>query len=118
MGTLWGFHPYIVHHFIDATILPVLFCTAPVWYSAIRWSVCLVLLDYVLWHCAICALGLLRIVSGDVARVLARILPAEFYLRRRVVDFYLRHLSYGEDLLVGAPVPPVVNSSVSCGDIF
>ena len=42
-----------------------------------------------------------RIVSGDAARVLTRILPAEFQIRQRLVEFYLRNLEHGRDLVPG-----------------
>ena len=38
-------------------------------------------------------------------RFLAGLLPAATYVRQRVVDFYVRHLSYGVDLLAEGPPP-------------
>ena len=38
--------------------------------------------------------------------MVAGLIPAEFHLRERVVDFYLRHLAYGEDLTAGASTHP------------
>ena len=49
--------------------------------------------------------------------MIAGFLPAEFQLRRHLVEFYLRRLSYGEDLITAA-VPPPLNQTVSPLDIL
>ena len=50
-------------------------------------------------------MGPYRTVSRDAARFLVGLLLATTYVRQRVVDFYVRHLSYGVDLLVEGPPP-------------
>ena len=63
-------------------------------------------LDRVIRLSAVGTLGLLRTTSGEVAQVLTGFLPAEFQIRRRTVEFYLRQLSYGRDLLSMDPHYP------------
>ena len=117
-GTLWGLHPRIVSRMIQAAVLPALFYGAPAWCGAVRHSARLRPLDRVLRLCGMCILGLLRTVSGEAARTLTGLLPAEFQLRSRVVEFYLRHLSYDRDLRAG-PTPVVsVNQIVSPREIL
>ena len=98
-GTLWGFHPHILHRLVQATIFPLLFFAAPVWGSAIQFQARLRPLDRVIRLGAVGTLGLLRTTSCEAAQVLAGFLPAEFQIRQRIVEFYLRQLSYGRDLL-------------------
>ena len=106
VATTWGFHPLIVRRLVDAIILPSLFYAAPVWCSALRArSTRLAPIDRVLRLCGIGIMGLHRTVSGDAARTVAGMTPAEFQLRERVVDFYLRHLTYGEDLAATDSTP-------------
>ena len=45
-------------------------------------------------------------VLGDTARTIPGLLSAEFQLRFRVVNFYMRQLAYDRDLRAG-PTPPV-----------
>ena len=80
-------------------MLPAVFYAAPIWSSAVCHLARLRPLDQVLRLCGICILGLLRTVSGDATRVLTGILPAEFQIRQRLVDFYLRTLAHGRDLV-------------------
>ena len=92
---------------VDATVLPSLFYAAPVWCSALcARSTRLAPIDRVLRLCGIGIMGLHRTVSGDAARMVAGLIPTDFHLRERVVDFYLRHLAYGEDLTIGASTHP------------
>ena len=112
-STLWGLHPRIVSRMIHAAVLPALFYAAPAWCGAVRHLARLQPLDRVLRLCGICTLGLLRTVSGDAARTLAGLLPAEHQLRSRVVEFYLRHLQYDRDLRATGTPPLTVNQMVS-----
>ena len=107
VSTLWGLHPSIVYRLVRAAVLPAVFYAAPIWSSAVCHLARLRPLDRVLRLCGICILGLLRTVSGDAARVLTGLLPAEFQIRQRLVDFYLRNLAYGRDLV---PNPEAVTS--------
>ena len=91
-GSLWGLHPQIISRMVHAAVLPALFYAAPAWCSAVRHLARLRPLDRVLRLCGLCILGLLRTVSGDAARTLAGLLPAEFQIRSRVVEFYMCHL--------------------------
>ena len=117
-GTLWGLHPRIVSRMIQAAVLPALFYGAPAWCGAVRHSIQLRPLDRVLRLCGMCILGLLRTVSGEAARTLTGLLPAEFQLRSRVVEFYLRHLCYGRDLREGSTPVVSVNQTVSPREIL
>ena len=98
-STLWGFHPHILHRLVHATIFPLLFYAAPIWCSAVQFQARLRPLDRVIRLSAVGTLGLLRTTSCEAAQVLAGFLPAEFQIRQRTVEFYLRQLSYGRDLL-------------------
>ena len=80
-------------------MLPAVFYAAPIWSSAVCHLARLRPLDRVLRLCGICILGLLRTVLGDAARVMTGILPAEFQICQRLVEFYLRNLAYGRDLV-------------------
>ena len=82
-------------------MLPTIFYASPIWSSAICHLAPLQPLNRVLRLYEICILGLLRIVLGDAAQVLTGILPAEFQIRQRLVDFYLCSLEYGRDLVPG-----------------
>ena len=105
VGTLWGFHPIVVRRFVEASILPLLFYAAPAWCTGLTSDLGKGPLDRALRQCAVTTMGLYRTVSGDAARFLAGLLPAATYVRQRVVDFYVRHLSYGVDLLAEGPPP-------------
>ena len=75
-------------------------------------------LDRVLRLCGMCTFGLLCTVSGDTARTISGLLSAEFQLRSRVVNFYVRQLAYDQDLRMG-PTPPVtVHQMVSSWEIL
>ena len=91
----------IVSRMIVAGVLPALFYAAPAWCGAVRHLARLRPLDQVLGMCGMCTLGLLRTVSGDVARTISGLLWAEFQLRAWVVNFYMRQLpmtgTYGRD---------------------
>lgn len=106
-ATMWGTHPHILLHMIRGAVLPVLFYAAPTWCPVVGKASLLCSIDRVLRLCGIAALGLLRTVSGDAARTLAGLLPAEFYIRQATVEFYIRHITYGVDLLprdsIGGP---------------
>ena len=117
-GMLWGLHPQILSRMIHAAILPTLFYAAPAWCSAVCQLACLQPLDRVLRLCGLCTLGLLQTVSGDAARTIAGLLPADHQLRCRVVEFYLRHLQYDRDLRAAEPPPMPVNRTVSPRDIL
>ena len=108
-GMLWGLHPQILSRMIRAAVLPALFYAAPVWCGAVRHLARLRPLDRVLRLCGVCTLGLLRTVSGDAARMSAGLLPADYQLRLRVVEFYLRHLEYSRDLRAAAPPSVMLN---------
>ena len=77
-GSLWGLHPRIVHRMVHAAVLPALFYAASAWCTAVRHLARLRPLDRVLRLCGLGTLGLLRTVSGDAARTLAGLMPAEF----------------------------------------
>ena len=101
VSTLWGLHPSIVRRLVRAAVLPAMFYAAPIWSSAVCHLARLRPLDRVLRLCGICILGLLRTVSGDAARALTGLLPAEFQIRQRLVEFYLRTLEHGRALVPG-----------------
>ena len=65
-----------------------------------------------------CTFGLLHTVSGDAARTISGLLLAEFQLRSRVVNFYMRQLAYDRDLRVGATPPVTINQMVSPREIL
>ena len=92
VGLLWGLHPQIISRMVHAAVLPALFYAAPAWCSAVRHLARLRPLDRVLRLCGLCILGLLRTVSGDAARTLAGLLPTEFQICSRVMEFYMCHL--------------------------
>ena len=117
VGTLWGFHPMILRRLIEAVVLPTLFYAAPVWCTAVCHLSRLAPLDRVIRHCAIAIFGLLRTVSHEAAQMLVGLLPAEFQLRRRLMEFYLRRLTYSEDLSTALILPPL-NRTVSPLDIL
>ena len=118
VGTLWGLHPMIVSRMIHAAVLPALFYAAPAWCGAVRHLARLRPLDRVLRLCGMCTLGLLRTVSGDTARMISGLLSAEFQLRSRVVEFYMRHLAYDRDLREGPAPPTTVTRMVSPREIL
>ena len=95
-----GLHPSIFRHLVEAVVFPTLFYAAPVWCTAIRHLNKLEPLDRVIRHCAIASFGLLHTVSHEASQMVAGFLSAELQLRQRVIEFYLRRLTYGEDLLV------------------
>ena len=97
-GTMWGFHPRILHRLIHATIFPLMFYAAPVWCPVVAFSSRLRPLDQVIRLSAICTLGLLRTVPCAAALALTGYLPAELQLRERVAAFHLRQLGYGRDV--------------------
>ena len=88
----------IVSRMIVAAVLLALFYAAPAWCGAVRHLTRLHPLDRVLHLCGMCTFGLLRTVSGDAARTISGLLLAEFQLRSRVVNFYMRQLAYDWDL--------------------
>lgn len=94
----WGFHPMIARRMIDAAILPVLFYAAPVWCAAIRHPSVLAPVNRVLRRCAVTVMGLLRTTSAEAALATAGLHTADIYIRRKLVEFFLRHLSYGHDV--------------------
>ena len=98
-STFWGFHPHILHHLVHPTIFPLLFYAEPVWCSAVQFQARLHPLDRVIRLSAVGTLGLLRTTSCEAAQVLTGFLPAEFQIRQCTVEFYLRQLSYGGDLV-------------------
>ena len=115
-GTLWGFHPTIFRRLVEAVVFPTLFYAAPVWCTAVRHLSHLAPLDRVIRHSAIASFGLLRTVSHSASQMMAGFLPAEFQLRRRAVEYYLRRLTYGEDLTT-PDTPSPLNRVVSPRDI-
>ena len=98
-GTFWGFHPLVMQRMIRAAIFPLLFYAAPVWCGAVQFQARLQPLDRVIRLCALGTLGLLRTTSYEAAMMLAGFLPAEIQLRQRTVEFYLRQLAYGRNLI-------------------
>lgn len=116
-GTLWGLHPSIFRHLVEAVVLPTLLYAAPVWCTAVRHLTRLAPLDRVIRHCAIASFGLLRTVSHEASQMMAGFLSAELYIRQRVLEFYLRRLTYGEDLLLMDPPTPL-NQTLSPVDIL
>ncbi len=96
---MWGFHPRIMQRLVSATIFPLLFYATPVWCSAVQFLARLTPLDRVIRLSGIATMGLLRTVSYEVAVMLAGFLPAEFQIRQRTVEFYLRQLTYGRNLI-------------------
>ena len=118
VDTLWGLHPMIVTRMIVAAILPALFYAAPAWSGAVRYLARLHPLDRVLRLCGMCTLGLLRTVSGDAGRTISGLLSAEFQLRSRVANFYMRQLGYDRDIRVGLTPPMTVNQMVSPREIL
>ena len=98
-GTLWGFHPIIMQRLIRATILPLLFYAAPIWCGAVQFQARLRPLDRVIRLSAVGTLGLLQTTSCEAAEILAGYLPAEFQIRQHTMEFYLRHLTYGQELI-------------------
>ena len=113
VGTLWGLHPMIV-----AAVLPALFYAAPAWCGVVRHLTRLRPLDRVLRLCGMCTFGLLCTVSGDAARTISGLLSAEFQLRSRVVNFYMRQLAYDRDSWAGPTPPVIVNQMVSPWEIL
>ena len=98
-GTLWGFHPLAMQRMVRAAIFPLLFYAAPVWCSAVQFHARVHPLDRVIRLSALSTLGLLRTTSGEAAMVLAGFLSAEIQIRQRTVEFYLRQLAYGRNLI-------------------
>ena len=88
-------------------MFPTLFYAAPVWSPAVRHLSRLAPLDRVIRHSAIASFGLLRTVSHSASQMMAGFLPAEFQLRQRAVEYYLRRLTYGEDLTTADDPPPL-----------
>ena len=105
-GTLWGFHPIIFRRLVEAVVFPTLFYAAPVWCSVVRHLSRLAPLDRVIRHAAIATFGLLRTVSHSASQMIAGFLPAEFQLRQRAMEFYVRRLTYGDDLQPRMSPPP------------
>ena len=97
---MWGFHPTIIRRMIDAVILPILFYAAPVWCTAIIHPTVLTPLNRVLRRCAMAIMGLLRTTSTETALATAGLHHADVYIRRSLVEFYVRHLTYGHDVTV------------------
>ena len=102
---LWGFHPVIIRCMIDAVILPILFYAAPVWCTAILHPTVLTPINRILRRCAIATMGLLHTTSLEAALATAGLHTADIYIRCSLVEFYLRHLTYGHDITV----PPLGN---------
>ena len=84
---------------VRAAIFPLLFYAAPVWCSAVQFHARVHPLDRVIRLCALSTLGLLQTTSGEAAMVLAGFLSAEIQIRQRTVEFYLRQLAYGRNLI-------------------
>ena len=78
IGMLWGFHPIIAKHIIDAVIIPTLFYAASAWSTAVCRANCMRPLDRVLRQCALSTLGLHRTVSLEASQAISGFLPAEF----------------------------------------
>ena len=87
------------HTHTRAAIFPLLFYAAPVWCGAVQFLARLHPLDRVIRLSALGTLGLLRTTSCEASMVLAGFLPAEIQIRQRTVEFYLRQLAYGRDLI-------------------
>ena len=117
-GTLWGLHPMVFSKMIRAAVLPVLFYAAPAWCPVVGFKTRLQRLDRVLRLCALSILGLLRTTSGDAARFLAGLLPADLQIRQRVVAFYFRQLEYDRDLLALDSIGERYNRALSPCDIL
>ncbi len=115
---LWGLHPTILFRMIQAAVLPALFYAASAWSTVIRFRTRLRSLDRVLRLCGICTLGLLRTVSHDAACMLAGFLPAEFFIRQCLVQFYLRQLTYDRDLLAPDDTHRRLNPILSPRDVL
>ena len=116
-GTLWGLHPSIFRHLVDAVVLPTLFYAAPIWCTAVRHLSSLAPLDRVIRHCAIATFGLLHTVSHEASQMMAGFLSADLTIRQRLLEFYLRRLTYGEDLL-SMDTPSSLNQTPSPVDIL
>ena len=97
-GTFWGTHPSIIHRLISGAVLPILYYASPIWSSVLSSRGSCRPLERVLRLAGILTCGLLRTSSTEVALMLSGLLPPELELRQRLVQFWLRTLSYGEDL--------------------
>ena len=97
-GTFWGTHPSIIHRLISGAVLPILYYASPIWSSVLSYRGARRPLERVLHLAGILTCGLLRTSSSEVALMLSGLLPPELELRQRLVQFWLRTLSYGEDL--------------------
>ena len=49
-------------------------------------------------------MGLLQTVSHEASQMIAKILPSDIQFWQRVFDFYLRCLTYGEDVEASGPL--------------
>ena len=99
LANTWGFHPIIARRMIEATILPTLFYASLAWSSIVHFPSKLASINAVLRQAAIAIMGLYRTTSHDAARFITGFMPADLYIRQHLVEFYLRHLTYGYDML-------------------
>ena len=99
LANTWGFHPIIACRMIEATILPTLFYASLAWSSIVHFPSKLASINAVLRQAAIAIMGLYRTTSHDAARFITGFMPADLYIRQHLVEFYLRHLTYGYDML-------------------
>ena len=102
---------------MEAVVFPTLFYAAPVWCSVVLHLSRLAPLDRVIGHAALATFGLLSNVSHSAYQMIAGFLPAEFQLRQRAMEFYLRRLTYDDDL-TAEDVPTPLNNAVSPRDII
>ena len=84
---------------IRVAIFPLLFYAAPVWCSAIQFYARLHPLDRVIRLSTLSTLGLLRTTSCEAVMVLAVFLLAEIHIWQGTVEFHLRRLAYGGNLI-------------------
>ncbi len=63
-------------------------------------------------------MGLFRTTSHEAARFIAGYMPADIYIRQHLVEFYLRHLTYGHDLLETTPALRGVNHTQAPVDVL
>ena len=78
---------------------PILYYASLVWANAISFRGALRPLERVLRLGSIISCGLLRTTSTDAALMLGGFLPPQLELQRRLIQFWLRSLTYGVDIL-------------------
>ena len=118
LASTWGFRPIIARHMIEATILPILHYAAPAWSSIVRFPSKLIPVNNILRQAALLTMGLFRTTSHEAARFIAGYMPADIYIRQHLVEFYLRHLTYGHDLLEMTPTTSRVNHTQAPIDVL